>query len=263
MPDSRTGGRAPDVQVFDGRLVITPGARPPAKVWLRRDRQILAKTPPMTGNKQWLRTVVGIRSPRLDDDGRWTVPRSRLTRLVIGAIDRFNYVVVYRDMTRLSRCTTLCLTATGVECDCSCQGLHHGQGDASSWFERIGDVVVADLGGYTRTTVVYGGPRSATTGTVLYAGELDGHRYRADRVGRHDWPAASRYMCAACLTARARVWDHCHTHGYVRAPLCNTCNTRHWTGWDPQYGRPRPSRTFDPTYYRRCPDYGQVPACSA
>ncbi|WP_407942534.1 endonuclease domain-containing protein [Nocardia salmonicida] len=29
------------------------------------------------------------------------------------------------------------------------------------------------------------------------------------------------------------MWDHCHAHGYVRAPLCEPCSTRHWSGGAP------------------------------
>ena len=54
--------------------------------------------------------------------------------------------------------------------------------------------------------------------SVVYNGELSGVRYRADLAGRKGWPLAARFMCAGCLGARARVWDHCHTHGFVRAP---------------------------------------------
>ncbi|MGW7201813.1 endonuclease domain-containing protein [Streptomyces chryseus] len=32
-------------------------------------------------------------------------------------------------------------------------------------------------------------------------------------------------MCAVCGTAPAAVVDHCHEHGYVRAPVCHSCNT--------------------------------------
>lgn len=63
---------------------------------------------------------------------------------------------------------------------------------------------------------------------------------------------------------RASVWDHCHTHGFVRAPLCNRCNTRNWRGWRPQHGRATHSRNFDGSYYGWCPKHaGSVRQCSA
>ncbi|WP_345175593.1 endonuclease domain-containing protein [Streptomyces lavendulae] len=33
------------------------------------------------------------------------------------------------------------------------------------------------------------------------------------------------WTCAVCRTAPAAVLDHCHEHGYVRAPVCPSCNT--------------------------------------
>ncbi|WP_346179938.1 endonuclease domain-containing protein [Streptomyces osmaniensis] len=36
-----------------------------------------------------------------------------------------------------------------------------------------------------------------------------------------------------CVTVRASMWNHCHTHGFMREPLCNRCNARHWRGWQP------------------------------
>ncbi|MFE9934429.1 endonuclease domain-containing protein [Streptomyces sp. NPDC005533] len=33
------------------------------------------------------------------------------------------------------------------------------------------------------------------------------------------------WVCAACSIAPAAVLDHCHEHGYVRAPVCTSCNT--------------------------------------
>ncbi|WP_420082965.1 endonuclease domain-containing protein (plasmid) [Streptomyces sp. JL4002] len=33
------------------------------------------------------------------------------------------------------------------------------------------------------------------------------------------------WVCAVCGTAPAGVLDHCHEHGYVRAPVCPSCNT--------------------------------------
>ena len=255
-------GRLPEVRLVNGRVVAEPDVGPVPMVWLPRDGQVIAKIPAMKGNRRWLHETIGIRSPRLSD-GQWHLPRNCLVRLVTAAVDRYGYVVVWRDMSRLSRCTRACLEAAGVDCDCSCLGAHHGQ-DSVGWFERVGDVMVTDLGETKRTAVVYS-TRKEDTSPVVYGGELTGRRYRADPAGRRDWPTAARFMCACCMSVRASVWDHCHTHGFVRAPLCNTCNTRRWAGWHPRHGRTAPSTNLDATYYRWCPQYGSEWAtpCSA
>ncbi|MGI5402938.1 endonuclease domain-containing protein [Streptomyces sp. CA-135486] len=123
--------------------------------------------------------------------------------------------------------------------------------------------MAADRGECTRTAVVYGA-RGSDVDAVVYDGELAGERYRVDRAGRRGWPTTARFMCAGCMTVRASVWDHCHTHGFVRAPLCNLCNTRHWHGRQPQHGRAAPSWSLDDSCYRWCPEHanGRI-LCSA
>jgi hypothetical protein len=239
------------VRLVDGRLVAEPGTRGVAMAWLPKNGQVIAKIPPRKGNRRWLRESVRVRSPQLIGD-RWSLPRNCLVRLVTAAVDRYGFIVLWRDMSKLSRCTRACLEALGADCDCSCLGAHHGQ-DSQGWFERVGDAVVADRGECMRTAVVYG-PRGSDMQAVVYGGELSGERYRADRAGRREWPTAAQFMCAGCMTVRASVWDHCHTHGFVRAPLCNRCNTRKWSGWQPQHGRAAPSRNLDESYYRWCPE---------
>lgn len=159
---------------------------------------------------------MGIRSPEFNGD-RWNLPRSSLVRLVTAAVNRYGFIVLYRDMSSPSQCTRACLEATGAECQCSCLGQHHGQ-DAAGWFERVGDAVVAECGEFIRAAVVYGA-RGSDADAAVYHGELAGERYRADPAGRRSWPIAARFMCTSCMTVRAAVWDHCHTHGFVRAPL--------------------------------------------
>lgn len=63
-----------------------------------------------------------------------------------------------------------------------------------------------------------------TAGAALYSGELEGTRYRKKLP--HN---PGRYVCRLCPD-RATLWDHCHTHGYVRGPLCWSCNQAesHW-----------------------------------
>lgn len=79
-------------------------------------------------------------------------------------------MVVYRDMSKLSRCTKTCLEATGAECSCSCLGTHHGTG-VEGWYECVGDAVAADTGEYTRSAIVYGGTTTDADGRI-YAGQL-------------------------------------------------------------------------------------------
>ncbi|MFE7620200.1 endonuclease domain-containing protein [Streptomyces sp. NPDC057496] len=59
-----------------------------------------------------------------------------------------------------------------------------------------------------------------------YGKELEGRLYSV--LSRK--PGTSRkvagWACAVCRTAPATVLDHCHEHGYVRAPVCQSCNTQ-------------------------------------
>jgi hypothetical protein len=62
-------------------------------------------------------------------------------------------------------------------------------------------------------------------GATPYNGELEGQVYAV--LGRRRGSLqVSRWLCAVCRRAPATVVDHCHEHGYVRAPVCPSCNTR-------------------------------------
>ncbi|MFF4406094.1 endonuclease domain-containing protein [Streptomyces sp. NPDC001262] len=70
------------------------------------------------------------------------------------------------------------------------------------------------------------GPEGPTAPLRPYNGELEGQLYSA--LSRK--PGISRkvaqWACAVCRTAPATVLDHCHEHGYARAPVCRSCNTQ-------------------------------------
>ncbi|GGM06111.1 hypothetical protein GCM10010129_57250 [Streptomyces fumigatiscleroticus] len=59
-----------------------------------------------------------------------------------------------------------------------------------------------------------------------YNEELKGQLYSA--LSRKPGTArkVAGWTCAVCRTAPAAVLDHCHEHGYVRAPVCHSCNTQ-------------------------------------
>lgn len=54
-----------------------------------------------------------------------------------------------------------------------------------------------------------------------YTGRLRGTLYTALRRETR----ADDYLCRLCQASRAFTWDHCHDHGYIRGPVCASCNT--------------------------------------
>ncbi len=69
------------------------------------------------------------------------------------------------------------------------------------------------------------GSEDPTAPLRSYKGELHGHVYsvlmRKPGMSRR----VAGWACAVCRTAASAVVDHCHEHGYVRAPVCQSCNT--------------------------------------
>ncbi|WP_327575675.1 endonuclease domain-containing protein [Streptomyces sp. NBC_00145] len=69
-------------------------------------------------------------------------------------------------------------------------------------------------------------PDGPTVPLRPYNGELQGLLYsvlsRKPGISRK----VSGWACAVCRTVHAAVLDHCHEHGYVRAPVCQSCNTQ-------------------------------------
>jgi hypothetical protein len=64
-------------------------------------------------------------------------------------------------------------------------------------------------------------PACSGTAYQTYQGHLRGVLYGSLRRGLR----ADDYLCRLCGESRAFTWDHCHDHGYVRGPLCASCNT--------------------------------------
>ncbi|MFI5982241.1 endonuclease domain-containing protein [Streptomyces sp. NPDC051555] len=58
-----------------------------------------------------------------------------------------------------------------------------------------------------------------------YEGELEGHLYAVLSRKAGTARKVAGWACSVCRTAPAAVLDHCHEHGYVRAPVCQSCNT--------------------------------------
>lgn len=208
--------------------------------------------PPAEEQEQWLRKTCRVRSPqKLIQDGRWKLPPSALNKVVAASLDEFGVVGLYQDIAEeLRECDPRCMNAEGFDCVCGCLGENHG--GAAGWFAVTMTGLlpgVTELGHqrmYRRLT-----PVVITAPTRPYTGELDGAQYTTSFKERRlgNWPRAAEFDCLSCLTNRAEVWDHCHVHGFVRAPLCDPCNTWMWTGHEVS---PRSAKPVDLAYYKRC-----------
>ncbi|MFI9722953.1 endonuclease domain-containing protein [Streptomyces sp. NPDC052396] len=70
------------------------------------------------------------------------------------------------------------------------------------------------------------GPEGPAAPLRPYNGELGGQLYSVLSRKPGFSRKVAQWTCAVCRTAPATVLDHCHEHGYVRAPVCHSCNTQ-------------------------------------
>ncbi|MDX3186646.1 endonuclease domain-containing protein [Streptomyces sp. ME02-7008A-1] len=69
-------------------------------------------------------------------------------------------------------------------------------------------------------------PDPLTPALRPYTKELEGQLYSVLSRKPNTSRKVAEWACAVCRTAPATVLDHCHEHGYVRAPVCQSCNTQ-------------------------------------
>lgn len=130
-------------------------------VWNQRDvpvilrrtgagQKLRARLPFATTNRSWLQN--GRRqSPTWNPGNRyWELPKAWFNDFVERALADHGQVYVIQPYREQEKCSPACQNARGHECQCSCMGLHHGQGNDGSWFEvsetfatRWGDQMLA------------------------------------------------------------------------------------------------------------------------
>ncbi|WP_329347197.1 endonuclease VII domain-containing protein [Streptomyces sp. NBC_01261] len=71
-------------------------------------------------------------------------------------------------------------------------------------------------------------PSCTSAAARQYKGHLRGRQYKS--LPKNSQPDA--FLCVLCPSPRqAMCWDHCHEHGFVRGPVCASCNTYEGGGY--------------------------------
>lgn len=101
-------------------------------------------------NREMFKTATGktIRPRWVDADegqpawrGYWTISREHLTAVAESIAIRDGQVEIEMHYSQTEKCDERCQKATGDDCTCSCEGVHHGKGQHASWLE-VGDTTL-------------------------------------------------------------------------------------------------------------------------
>ncbi|RIJ23638.1 hypothetical protein D1224_05090 [Henriciella barbarensis] len=86
-------------------------------------------------NRNWLQN--GRRSsPSWNQSEKyWEIPKAWFNDTVERALLKFNSIYVIQPYRELEICAPACRNAKGHECQCSCMGANHGQGEDGTWFD--------------------------------------------------------------------------------------------------------------------------------
>ena len=87
--------------------------------------------------RRWLRQISPKgRIPKWSDQYRgWQIPRSWLTKMTRHILSEYGQCYVVQPFRPSKKCAPNCMTAKGLDCDCSCMGENHGTGGPSNkWF---------------------------------------------------------------------------------------------------------------------------------
>lgn len=116
---------------------------------------LLVRLPYHSGNRDWLRGGRR-RKPEWDPTEKlWKVPRAWFSVIVNACLDRFDEVYVIQPHNPMEKCAPACWEAKGEECQCSCLGVHHGEGrPGGRWYEVSDALAVQWQGSELRWTLL-------------------------------------------------------------------------------------------------------------
>lgn len=115
----------------------TAWAQKTIPVVLRRGgpgENIRVRLPYAKNNKLWLRNN-RTRKPSWNQEHKcWELPKAWFNDLVDRSLQQWGQIYIIQPYREQEICAPACMNAKGHDCQCSCMGANHGQGDDGNWF---------------------------------------------------------------------------------------------------------------------------------
>jgi hypothetical protein len=104
-------------------------------VFRQAQGRLRVRLPFSAHNRSWL-AAMGRHNPEwISAKKYWEIPAAWFNKLVERALDSYGFLYVIQPYREQEKCARACMEAQGHECNCSCMGANHGQGNMSGWLE--------------------------------------------------------------------------------------------------------------------------------
>ena len=100
-----------------------------------KGQKLRARLPYSADNRSWLQNGRSTTPSWLASKQYWEIPKAWFDDFVDRALSKYRSLYVIQPYREQEVCAYQCRNAKGHECQCSCMGQYHGQGDDGAWFD--------------------------------------------------------------------------------------------------------------------------------
>jgi len=111
-----------------------------------RPEPILVRLPFSSTNREWVQEGHKRKTVWNGKYTCWEAPVAWFDDLVDRAIHKYGSVYVIQPFNRQQKCAPACWNAKGYECECSCMGLNHGNGEPAGNWKEISESLAVNYG---------------------------------------------------------------------------------------------------------------------
>ena len=117
-------------------------------VLLRRPRPkpLMLRLPFSYGNGTWVRHDHRSKPKWNKPWECWDTPVAWLDDLVTRSLKKYGRIYIVQPVSKLQKCAPACWNAQGYECECSCMGINHGNGEPHGNWKEISESLAVTVG---------------------------------------------------------------------------------------------------------------------